>query len=481
MVLSYPFMAIQATQVSVTPSNPRIYSRFIYNYRSVLRDFEIDPDITGFVSMNGAKSFPAFIVKGNDGNAYAVSAADIVAFADNVEVTITDSVSKITYTDLKVINVNEKLNLAVIRLPKDAYDKALNIDEVWFSDESEQYSVSARMFLKGVPMEVSGEAGTISVLYNRLASSASEGYYYILPNLSYKYLYSKTADQIADGIDSLSEGDYELFRNMNANGDVISAMRILAGDMAARNMRKNIQVSNTVVKENTVILECKDGQQITFVKELGAWRILTDTKPQESTTTNTATYTTTGDNTTVQVTTTSAIDQSIIGTIFTGKVMIPYDFRDQGVSGSVGIGYVFKYLTVEAVFLYNSLGLNRTWDHDPYYYNGSPYNSDYKYSSFIGLGIRLGGLIPINLNGKLSIVPNIMLEWDSPMSCRNTYHYVNSLSPMVGADLFVRLKNRGSKFFVGIQYEQKFNFDSNSLQLKNETMGYFDVNLGFVF
>lgn len=479
--LTCTFAYTQAANVTVTPTNSRMYSRFIYNYRSVLRDFEIDPDISGFVSTTGAKSHPAFLVKGNDGLIYAVSAADIVVFADKVEVTISDSASKVSYQELQVINVNEKLNLAVTRLPKECTAEALDIDSVWFSDESEQYSMSARMFLKGIPMEVSGDAGAISVLYNRMVASAPDGYYYILPNLSYKYLYSKTADQIADAIDSLSEADYELFRNMNANGDVISAMRVLAGDMAARNLRRNVNVSNTVVKENSVVLEGRNGQQITFVKELGAWRILSDTKPQGATTANSATYTTTEDNTSAKVTTTSAIRQDIIGTLITGKVMIPYNFRDQGVSGSVGIGFAFHYLTIEAVFQYNSFGLYRTWDYDPYRFDGYPYNSDYKYSSLFGLGIRLGGMVPINLNGKLSIVPNIMFEWDSPMLCRNTYYYINSLSPMVGANLFVGLDNRGSKLFVGVQYEQKFNFDRHLLSLKNETMGYIDINFGFVF
>ena len=214
--------------------------------------------------------------------------------------------------------------------------------------------------------------------------------------------------------------------------------------------------------------------------------MLSDAKPQAATTTNSATYTTGETSATVVTTTTSAptttsaIDNYVIGTIMTGKVHVPYNFRDQGVSGSISIGYALKFVTFEAVFLYNSLGIYREWDYDPYYFNGEPYNRDYRYSNFIGLGIRLGGMAPIFLNNKLTLAPHVNFEWAVPYLCRDVYYGINTVSPMVGANLFVRMSNN-NRFFVGVEYEQKFFLDYTRLRLKNNTMGYINVNFGFVF
>lgn len=478
-VFACSFLSAETYKVTVTPSNPRMYNRFLYNYRSVLQDFEIDPDISGFISSVGTKNYPTFLVKGVDNFVYAVSAADVVAFADNVEVTVFDSVSKISFHNLQVININERLNLAVIRLPKNVNVNALDIDSVWFSDESEQYSLNARMFLHSVPMTVSGDANTLSVLYNRLVNAAPEGYYYILPNVSYKYLYSKSADQIADGIDSLSESNYQLFRNLNANGDVISAMRVLAGDMAARNMKRQMVCTNTIINDDEVVLEGRNGEYVTFINEFGAWRIISDSKPQAVTTTNTATYTQNG-STLSSSSSNSVIDHTVFGTIVSGSVMVPYNFRDQGISFSLSLGYAFRFFSMEALFVYNSFGVNRDRNYNPDLYAGKPCNSDYHYSNFIGLGIRFGGFVPIKLNDKLSIAPNLKFEWTSPNMCRDTYCWTNSIAPITGADLFFKISN-STIMSVGLGYEHQFRFNRYDLVLKKTNMGYINFNIGFIF
>lgn len=306
-----------------------------------------------------------------------------------------------------------------------------------------------------------GSAAVLPTLLERLESSAEEGFIRLLPNLSRCYMFNKKPKETAAAIDSLPSGLRAKYVELNETGQVENALRLLSAYTAAADLRAaNFKATGSEENGTTVKLISDDRREVVFDRSTGrAWqinRVGRRTKAEKQ------------PRTSYRTSSSASIVDNLFGTTVAFKFMTPYSAKYTDFAFNFALGYIFKYITLEAV-----LELTPVMPTEAALYN-------YECSNFLGVGLRIGGIVPIRVAPKLLLVPNIKLQLGYQTSLEYTAQYYN-VSGMAGLDLFVRLSPRGEYFFVGAQYEHKGMFSTVYRDIPLNNMGYINAKVGFLF
>lgn len=320
-------------------------------------------------------------------------------------------------------------------------------------------------FVNRIRPEQHSTAAVLPTLYRRLSATAEGPALYLLPNLSHTYLFNKRAEELSGAIDSLSEECYAKFVELNELGQVENALRLLSAEQAQRDLRRaELEFNDTIVTGNRVKLTTGDKQEVVFRNEGRAWMLerigrksrTKAEKPEKADrSTKAPAYSTSGRRI-----------EDLYGTTIDFKFLFPYSYRYADASFNFALGYIFKYISLEAV-----LEISRLMPREAALY-------DYRSANFVGVGLRIGGLVPIRMTEKLLLVPNVKLQLGYQTAVEYQAQYYN-ISGMAGLDLFVRLNPRHDYFFVGVGYEHKGLLPTAYYDLPLNHMGYITAHLGF--
>lgn len=136
---------------------------------------------------------------------------------------------------------------------------------------------------------------------------------------------------------------------------------------------------------------------------------------------------------------------------------------DKGIGARFVSGYYRRFMTYELLFEYNRM---------------LEYN-------LIGLGFRLGGLLPIQLSQHVLLAPNIKFEIGADLTVGEASpDYPSSFffGGVCGVEALFRLGRTKDYMTIGVDYEHRgflSHFNKSIKPLDN--MGYVNAHIGFIF
>lgn len=312
-------------------------------------------------------------------------------------------------------------------------------------------------------------SGELPDIYNHLANSTKDNYHNLLPRLSYRYLFYMTLKEINSSFDNMPKDMRNDLESQMKIGHFTESLRLLAAYNAQRQMEENpLQCESITMNGNDeVILRGSNKEEVVFTWEKGAWRIVKIGKN--------ASKRQVGRDASEIVGT--GINGNIQGFTIQGTMLAPVT-KNGSIGGGIGLGIMSRFTTYELLLEYFKLTGERK---DPFG------NSRSFVGNKLGIGVRFGGQIPIQVSPHITLVPNIKFRVGGEMPIKGekgTYDsyddddFYLGFAPSGGINCMFKLATR-KYLFLGASYEHKIMLipgERNSML----NFGFIAINLGFV-